>query len=312
MAFSRLPLELRTRIYQELLCPPEGIYLHCDSERCSCGKQEPELNGEYDDSNNDLECDDNGDKFDKATSMTPIATAILYTNRQLHTEVSKVLYGSNRFTFNAAPVIALRFLKNLPPAFASFIKHIAFTNRATVTDVADCIKCWHLLCDFISSHMQLITVTIQLPRDPYHAIDGTKVVDPPQGGVWFWWPAVNTLTGMLMERKIQKLRLAYTVTYLHCGEDEDLEDYNAIKCLRHPQWQEEFAREDQERRDFQAASEAGRPQKFTSSVDLLNDQITRRQRLDFAVSREDNVVGDMGTVLVLTRPHNHSEDASAK
>lgn len=303
MAFSRLPLEIRTRIYQELLCPPEGIYLHCDSERCSCGRQETD---------NDLECDNNGDKFDKATSMTPIPTAILYTNRQLHTEVSQVLYGSNRFTFNAAPVIALRFLKNLQPAFASFIKHIAFTKRSTAADYAGCTMSWHPIFDYISSHRQLIAVTIQLPRDLHHVTDETKVVDPPQGGVWFWWPAVNALTGMLMERKIQKLRLAYTVTYLRCGKDEDPEDYNAIKCLRHPQSREEFARENQERRDFQAASEAGRPQKFTSSVDLLNDQITRRQRLDFVVSREDNLVGDMGTVFILTRPHNHSEDASAK
>lgn len=117
---------------------------------------------------------------------------------------------------------------------------------------------------------------------------------------------------MLMERKIQRLRLAYTVTYLPSGGDEDLESYAAIDDLRTPQPKEELDREEQECRDYRDASRAGRPHKFDSIIALLDDQAKRRQRLDFVVSREDDSVGDIGTVLVLTRPEKRSEEAPAE
>ncbi len=313
MAFLQLSRELRDNIYQALLCPPQGVHLHPDPERSSREREEAELNGEYDDSDNDLECDSyGGDKFDRAYSVSPIPVAILGTNRQLYAEVSPVLYGSNRFTFNGTPNIALRFLKRLPPALRSHIKHLSFTKRATAADDADCTEFWNPLRDFISQHMQITSVTIQLPHDQNRKINKNKASLPSPNVEWFWWPAVHNLTGMLMEKKIQRLRLAYTVTYLRPGEDDDLEGYEAIDYLRTPYSQEERARDNQEYREYQEASEAGRPPKFLSLTALRHDQERRRRRLDFVVSREDDSVGDIGTVLVLTRPDKRSKEASAR
>ena len=121
-----------------------------------------------------------------------------------------------------------------------------------------------------------------------------------------------------MAGKIQKLRLGYPATLLETGIPEDenqstdaaqsphedpLEKLDAISCMRHPQptkeeWDGEFA----ERVAFIKNAEEGKENVYSSFTALLAEQDKRWQRLDFVVTREYDPVGDVGTVLVLTRP----------
>lgn len=284
--------------------PTAGHTLHYDLERCSRRREEAELNGDYNDSDDDDDYDDyGGDKSDMASSVTPIPIAILYTSRQLYLEVTQVLYGSNRFTLGVSAKVALRFVKSLPPTIRGHVKDLAFSGRVAAADDAACHDFWQPLCDFISQPMRVTSVTIQLPRDQNHDIDESKESKRGPNGEWFLWPIVEKLARMLMDGKIQRLRLAYTASYLRPSCDEDLEGYHAIDTLRNSRSQEERDREEQEFSEYLAAGKNGRPHKFDSIGALYKDQGERRQKLDFVVSREDNPIGDVGTVLVLTRPN---------
>lgn len=300
MALLNLSLELRNKIYRELLCPPKGIHLHYDMERCWRQEEEANLKGDSteDADSEDEEYDEN--KFDKASSVTPHPIAILYTNHQVSHEASQVLYGLNRFTFDTSAAVAVRFLKNLPQKSLRCIKDLGFGRRSTSADDGDCTEHWQPLCDFISQHMHLTSLTIQIPRDTNYEVDESKEVIRPPNGEWFWWPAVRELTGMLMNGKIERLRLGFSATLLE--RDDASEDYAAVDILRTPNSKEEQDREDREHEEREATLRSGRPHKFKSVLELLEDQGKRRQRLDFVVTREDNSAGDVGTVLVLTRP----------
>lgn len=119
-----------------------------------------------------------------------------------------------------------------------------------------------------------------------------------------------------MAGKIQKLKIGYSATLkvrpseeaaldMEVGpsqHENPLETLEAISHLRYPQPQEELDREYLETREFVRACREGGSHKFTSLSAFQADQQTRRQRLDFVVAREDDQIGDLGTVLVLTRP----------
>lgn len=114
------------------------------------------------------------------------------------------------------------------------------------------------------------------------------------------------LTGLLIDGKIQKLRLGCPATYLKNGCDDGLECYTAILILRFSRPEAEQRNENEGDGQYHAALGNGRPHKSQSLSALLHGQRERRQRLEFAVSREDNLISDVGTVLVLTQPKKPS------
>jgi len=271
-------------------------------------EEEAELNGYLDEEDEDSEFDDSeGDEFDKASSVAFLPVATVYVDNRLRRE------ASNRFTFDVDAKHAVRFLASLPEISRQQIKDLGFTRTSTAADDADCTQHWQELCDFISGHMQLASVTIQIPRDTTHPIDKSKEVQQPPDSEWFWWPAVKGLTKILMEGKIQTLRLGYSATLINFNFDDTgdsdipLNDLSAIEILRYNHPEEEQRRESDEFTEYRAAAKNGLSRKFNPISALMEDQLKRRQRLDFVVSREDNPVGDVGTVLILTRPSHDVE-----
>ena len=116
-----------------------------------------------------------------------------------------------------------------------------------------------------------------------------------------------------MAGTIQKVRIGYygTLKIRAPGEEawcqhedslECLENLDSVQFLRYPRSSEERGRESCERRDFMRARNEGQLHKFTSRGALEADLLTRRQRFDFTVARENDTIGEVGTVLVFTRP----------
>ena len=253
--------------------------------------------------------------FDLST-LIPLPTAIFYLNKQIREEASEVFYGCNRFTFGSSAGAALGFLKGLRPSSRRHIKNLGFTRRSTAADDQDCTGSWGFLCDFIIHHMSINSVTIQAPRHRWLKIDESKPSRESPNIEWYWWPAPRLLIAALMAGKIQQLRIAYLATLRlgdsipksqsqeaeHLRRKDPLEDLETISNLRHPQPQEELEREALEGKALRSAIARGEPHKFDSMAALVADQKTRRQKFNFVVTREDDPVGDLGTVLVLTRP----------
>ena len=250
------------------------------------------------------------------STVTSLPTAIFYVNHQIREEASEVFYGGNRFTFATSARAALHFLKSLRPNYRRDIRNLGFTRRSTVAGDHDCTISWSPLCDFIIHHMSINSVTIQAPRHPWLEIDKTKPAEDAPNTGRYWWPAPRLLIAALMAGKIQQLRIAYLAT-LRLGdsieesgyqETEDLrhknpvENLETIHNLRYPRPQEELDREALEGKALRSAIARGQRHKFDSMTALVADQETRRQRFNFVVTREDDPVGDLGTVLVLTRP----------
>lgn len=295
MSFSALSREVRNLIYRALLCPPDGIRLR-DSLELRLDKPDDEY-------------DDDDEDEGHMVSIIPVGTSIFHVNRQIGQEATEILYGFNRFTFRAHPGEAMEFLKDLPSGSLRQIKNIGFTRRATCADDGDCKDYWEPLCDFITSHMHLSSVTIEVPWEPGQGTRVRGVLD----GEWYWWPAAKLLRGLLMAGKIQKLRLGYNVALprkIRTMEEEDqstdaaqsppedpLEGLNAISNLR----EEDGLTMDETTAFMNDARERGES-RSSAWIALAAEREKRMQRFDFVVTREDDPVGDVGTVLVLTKP----------
>ena len=250
------------------------------------------------------------------TAITPLPIAIFYVNSQIREEASEVFYKINRFIFHSSARAALHFLKALRPSRRRHIKNLGFTHRSTITDDCDCSCYWDSLCDFIFHHMSINSVTIQVPRHRWLKIDETKPAQEAPKLGRYWWPAPRLLIAALMAGKIQQLRIAYLATLRlgdsiqeaqsqgaeHARHKDSVEDLESISNFRYPRPQEELQREALEGKALRIAIARGQPHKFDSMAALHADQETRRQRFDFVITREDDPVGDLGTVLVLTRP----------
>lgn len=124
---------------------------------------------------------------------------------------------------------------------------------------------------------------------------------------FFWWPAAFALRDMLMDKNIPELRLAHALTYLpNEWEDEirvevDECDFTALALLQYPRRNKELQRERQERQEYRQAEREDRPRAFRSLDALREDHEDRRERLDFVARQENDTLGVIGTVLVLTR-----------
>lgn len=68
------------------------------------------------------------------------------------------------------------------------------------------------------------TATILVPRDLGHKVDDSKEKQRAPDWEWFFAPAVGGLCELLLEGKIQKLRLSYCVTYCKQDDEKELED----------------------------------------------------------------------------------------
>lgn len=113
-----------------------------------------------------------------------------------------------------------------------------------------------------------------------------------------------------MAGKLRKLRIGYSATLEIGGSEEEaqqreaglsqhkdpLEDLDSISVLRYSRPQEELEREFSESKALRNALAQGRPHEFGTLKELLVDQNIRRQRLNFVVSREDDPIGELGTV----------------
>ena len=250
------------------------------------------------------------------SAIVPAPTAIFYVNKQIRQEATEVFYAFNRFTFNSSARAALHFLKSLPPSRRQRIKNLGFTRRSAAADDYDCTYSWSALCDLIIQHMSINSVTIQAPRHRRPENDETKPAKEAPYTKWYWWPAPRSLTAALMAGKIQQLRIAYSATMTlddllrespyqdaeHLRHIDSVEGVEAISNLRHPRPPEELEREALEGKALRRAIATGQPHEFDSMDTLIADQERRRQKFNFVVTREDDPVGDLGTVLVLTRP----------
>lgn len=311
MSFFGLSREIRNLIYHAVLCPPDGVRLDSRVERRW-------RNPKPDDEDED---EDEGEEVERSrkpdiSALIPVPTAIFYVNHQVRQEATEAFYGFNRFTFDTDTHAALNFLKCIRSSSRRHIKDIGFTRRSTCADDAGCTEFWEPLCTFIFRCTSICSVTIQVPRDCNHGIDEAKESSRAPNGEFYWWPAARLLAKGLMAGKIQKLKIGYSATLkvrpseeaaldMEVGQSQHenpLETLEAISHLRYPQPQEELDREYLETKEFARACREGGSHKFTSLSAFQADQQTRRQRLDFVVAREDDQIGDVGTVLVLTRP----------
>lgn len=241
------------------------------------------------------------------SAITPVPTAIFYFNDQIRQEASEVFYKFNRFTFESSARAALYFLEDLPAGCRRLIKDLGFTGQSMNANDHNCTYSWESLWDFINSQMSVNSVTIQVPRHRWLKIDETKPAKETPNTGRYRWSAPRLLIAALMDGKIQQLRLACLATLrlrnsVHSKHKDPVENLEAISCLSYPQPQEELRREALEGKALRSAIAKGQPHEFDSMAALVADQETRRQRFNFVVTREDDPVGDLGTVLVLTRP----------
>ena len=328
MSLLKIPFGIRCRIYNELLRPPHGdVSLDWDFQRGERIRETsgPERDSEWNpelwvnpdfagngDTKEDVDetisslWDECGASSDLASTV-PLHTSIMSVNRMIYAEARPVLY-SNRFTFKTSPENIIGFFKGLSNPARLEIKHIKFGTGSTAADDYSVRDYWKPLLSFITCYTRVSSVTIRVPDDMNHSIDTKKERGRKLNGEWYWFPACKGLRDLLLEGKIQRLRLTYDATYLPAPEREcnagtrDEELFSAVDDLRHPRSKAEVTRERKEIADFMQARDEGRSHRFDSWAALERHQEVQRERLDFVVTREDDCPGDIGTVLVLTRP----------
>ena len=312
MSFSSLSREIRDLIYRALLCPPDGVHLRPNYKRWMRRKLAAKT-ASHGTHGHDRTWNEADEHVDNPREESP--TAIFCVNHQIGQEATEVYYRFNRFTFDSDVRSALKFLKGIHPSFRGRVRDIGFARRSTSAKNSDNRDFWDSASTFIARHMALRSVTIDVPYGCNYGIDRTKKARPAPDENWYWWPAVRLMTELLMAGKIGELRIAYCATLrLRAPEREEAQDIKArqsqhmgyleiltcVSDLRYPRLQGE---QDRGFEDFACAFNLYRRHKIHSHGTCGYDQETRRrQMLNFVVNREDNPIGDVGTVLVLTRP----------
>lgn len=281
MSLLGLPLEIRELIYQELLCPSQGIYLkHGGFKRYlrtnniqRYNQQEEIIRWQRtlrDDEKNPEELKESpigAEDLGDAIAVPPSATSITYVNRQISEEASRILYRRNRFRFDVAPVLILKFLKDPDNTLKQHIVEIGLEDWATASDSESMVQWWTRLFTFLRKRMHINTVTIKVPHDMYQKINKDKYWEQgPRSNLFGWW-TVDSFLDLLIDWKIKSLRLAYPGTYLenHCQEKNTgvAEGFHAIRMLWN--WPD------------------------------------GRSRRELVVTRKEGLASDIGTVLEITR-----------
>lgn len=118
----------------------------------------------------------------------------------------------------------------------------------------------------------------------------------------FWSPALESLRDMLMAGKIQELRLAFYQIYLDQEKQSSkaIREFSVIDKLRYPITRSDMDREYAADKDFWEAHGEGVEESVLEAH--RKEQRSRWQKVDFDVKRVDEPIGDLDTVLVLTRP----------
>lgn len=243
----------------------------------------------------------------EGTLVTSLPVAILYTNRRVTAEASEVLYGSNRILFDVSAKLVLKFLRSTALGDRFRIKDLGFDQYALRVDGKECTQHWEKLTIFIDQHMRVDTFTFQIPSDIYHIADESRESKRGPTHTRHRWLPAKGLTLLLMDAKIHRLKLAFGVKYhgnISDPRSDTEEEFTAIEELRYPFPDEEWEREKQEFGKHWEYNISNGLEGYTNFDALHKEQKRRRQRLDFVVDRVDNPPGEIGTVLVLTRPAN--------
>ena len=335
MSFSELPGELRNQIYHELLCPPDGVHLHVDRrfrDRMSRAKSDSvsHADSKKEEASNNGSGDgkhQNKEKVKKkeesflgcvhsssdVSPTIPVPTAIFYVSRQTRKEASEIFYGCNRFTFDSGVCVARDFLKCLPRSFRRCIRHIGLMDPDAVvaTNRQYCSVSWGPLEHFVSRHMSVKSVTVQVSRGSSWMMNARKPAAKRRLNSW-WLPEV--FAPALMAGEIEQIRIGHLPklkpvrsrkeTQHQKATISQLEDLvrklHALSLFLYPQSREELERDLLEERVLLDAlkKNKGKAHIFNSWTDII-DIRAKPERLTIAVAREDDPVG---TVLVLTRP----------
>ena len=271
MPFLNLSLEIREMIYDEILCPPSGVHLvtraSIEFERVERKRSEldtaklaPSDNGE---SKNEKRGEDEKDLREGIGAIPPIPISILSVNRQISREATRILFRYNRFTFDLAARQTLTFLKDHYLDRTEVIKHIGFSWNSFAVGDSDFHWYWHNLSDFIVQKMHVDKATIAVPSSQRHEIIKKDKRNRAPNSTFYWWPVLFSLFDWLLEGRIQELRLGYPDVYGKLDERKMRKDGS-----------NEF-----------------------SVVSLL---MRRCQGRNLNVRREDALISDDGTVLILT------------
>lgn len=163
----------RHLIYREILCPPRGICLqHGGFKRYKRTRPEQKCIQQEEIARRQQEFRDDDDGADPikgeyyiagefpgdAIAIPPLPTSIIYTNRQISQEASRILY--NRFQFSAHPVQVLRFFRDTQHPMKHLITDIGFGDRSTSGGSEQLIQWWTRMSAFIGKRLNIKTVTI--------------------------------------------------------------------------------------------------------------------------------------------------------
>ena len=208
-----------------------------------------------------------------------------------------------------SPKLGIRFLQILPPTMRLFITDLGFTSKSTHYDTLSTTGDWDPIFALIGQEMRVSSVTIQVPDYAEHVIDETKPSEPHLNVQTYDWVPVIGLRILLLDGKIQKLRLGYHATYLRprssgsrtIGTD-DFEDFFAINVLRCP-WlrsDREYTFQEFIESEYVQLEELSLRLPFLDAPKFFQERTINE--VNFVVTREDDLASDIGTVLVLTRP----------
>jgi hypothetical protein len=89
--------------------------------------------------------------------------SLLFLNRQIHAEASKILYATYTFSFHTSIEAAVPFFSDLTPTSRAHVRHITLTKKALpYTKEFDRAE-WANLCDYLASpNMALRTCMLQV------------------------------------------------------------------------------------------------------------------------------------------------------
>ena len=288
MSLLKLPREIRDQIYRDVLCSPRGVWVICDSISNDQSRFKEEGEGESDGS---------------------LSRLLLFVNRQIFAECYGVFYKFNQFTLDVSPKLGIRFLQILHPTMRLFITDLGFTSKSTPYDKLSTSGDWDPIFALIGQEMRVSSVTIQVPDYAEHVIDETKPSEPHLNVQTYDWVPVIGLRILLLDGKIQKLRLGYHATYLRprssgsrtIGSD-GFEDFFVVNVLRcpWPRLDRDYTFEELDTSEFLQLEELSQRLRSLDAPRFF--QRRKLNRVKFVVTREDNLASDIGIVLVLTRP----------
>lgn len=286
MPFQDLSVELREQVFRELLCPPGGLQLQpMNSDRLERKKSNSMVTDPYDDGpywetighhyegdQEDENCNIDVRDLRDAVAAPSLPTSILYVNRQIPQEAARVLYRYNQFMFNVSEYYVLKFFRDSYPHARELVRDIGLSQWSVDVGNGGPTGYWGPLRTFICSRMNINTITITMPQESMHNHDKSK-----EQGLRTWrrglasdwaWSSVESLCTLLLVGKLQQLRLVYTST---CSDPEDRRNVKNVEAN-------------------------------IQRIRYLDRKPLGHPRREYEMRKEDSLVGNTETVVVLTIP----------